>query len=91
MHSHGFHFLVIGTDGRRLDAPYYKDTLDIAPGECYEILFVLDQAGRYMFHDHIEQNTTNNGLYPGGMITMINVNNPDGSNPVSSQQAMAGM
>jgi hypothetical protein len=44
-----------------------------------------------MFHDHIEQNTANNGLYPGGMITMINVNNSDGSNPVSPQQAMAGM
>lgn len=91
MHSHGFHFLVIGTDGRPLASPYYKDTLDIAPGETYDILFVLNQPGRYMFHDHFEQNTTNNGLYPGGMITMINVNNPDGSNPVSMQQAMDDM
>ncbi len=91
MHSHGFHFLVIGADGRRLDSPYYKDTLEVAPGERYEILFVFDKPGRYMFHDHFEQNTTNNGYYPGGMITMINVNNPDGSNPVPMSQVMTGM
>lgn len=89
MHSHGFHFLVIGSDGRRLDNPYYKDTIDIAPGERYDIIFVLNQPGRYMFHDHVEMNTTNNGMYLGGMLTMINVNNPDGSNPVPMQQMMS--
>jgi FtsP/CotA-like multicopper oxidase with cupredoxin domain len=90
MHSHGFHFLVVGSDGRKLATPYSKDTLDVAPGERYELLFHLDQVGRYMFHDHLEQNTTNNGAYPGGMITMISVNNPDGSNPVPLQQLMNG-
>jgi FtsP/CotA-like multicopper oxidase with cupredoxin domain len=87
--SHGFHFLVIGSDGRKLDSPYYKDTIDVAPGERYELLFKLNQVGRYMFHDHIEQNTTNNGESPGGMMTMISVNNPDGSNPVPMQQMMS--
>ena len=81
MHSHGFHFLVVGSDGRKLDQPYYKDTLTIGPAERYDVIFKLDQVGRFMFHDHFEQMTTNNGDYPGGMITMINVNNPDGSNP----------
>ncbi len=83
IHSHGFHFQVIGTDGRKLDQPYYKDTLDVSPGERYELLFNMDQVGRFMFHDHIEQNMTNDGDYPGGMATMINVNNRDGSNPVT--------
>lgn len=82
MHSHGFHFLVIGTDGRKLSSPYYKDTLAIAPAERYDILLDLDQVGRYMFHDHVEYAITNNGAYLGGMTTMITVNNPDGSNPV---------
>ena len=81
MHSHGFHFLVIGSDGRRLDQPYYKDTISLGPGERYDVIFVLNQPGRYMFHDHFEQNTTNDGEYAGGMITMITVNNADGSNP----------
>jgi FtsP/CotA-like multicopper oxidase with cupredoxin domain len=89
MHTHGFHFEVIGSDGRKLAAPLYKDTLDIAPGERYEILIHLDQVGRYMFHDHQEQDTTNNGSYPGGMMTMINVNNLDGSNPVPMKSMMA--
>ncbi len=89
MHSHGFHFLVVGSDGRKLDSPYYKDTINVAPGERYELLFNLNQVGRYMFHDHIEQNTTNNGESPGGMMTMISVNNPDGSNPVPMQQMMS--
>ncbi len=82
MHTHGFHFQVIGTDGRKLDSPYYKDTLLVAPGERYDVMLKLNQVGRFMFHDHIEQNTTNDGDYLGGMTTMINVNNPDGSNPI---------
>ena len=89
MHTHGFHFLVVGTDGRKLDSPYYKDTIDISPGERYDILINLNQVGRYMFHDHIEINMTNNGEYPGGMATMISVNNRDGSNPVPMSQMMA--
>ena len=81
MHTHGFHFLVIGANGRKLDQPYYKDTLLMEPGERYDIILRLNQVGRFMFHDHIDENATNNGVYPGGMITMINVNNPDGTNP----------
>lgn len=88
MHSHGFHFQVIGSDGRKLASPYEKDTLDIAPGERYDVIFRLNQAGRFMFHDHIEYTNTNNGVYAGGMLTMINVNNADGSNPVPMKQMM---
>lgn len=81
MHTHGFHFLVIGANGRKLDQPYYKDTILMEPGARYDIILRLDQVGRFMFHDHIDENATNNGSYPGGMITMINVNNADGTNP----------
>ncbi len=86
MHTHGFHFQVIGSDGRKLAQPYDKDTVSVAPGERYEILLNLNQPGRFMFHDHIEQNTTNDGAYPGGMMTMINVNQADGSNPVPAMK-----
>jgi FtsP/CotA-like multicopper oxidase with cupredoxin domain len=81
MHTHGFHFLVIAANGRQLDQPYYKDTLLVDPGSRYDIIIRFNQVGRYMFHDHIDENITNNGSYPGGMITMINVNNADGTNP----------
>lgn len=87
IHTHGFHFQVIGSDGRALPAPYeVKDTILIGPGERYDILLTFDQAGRYMFHDHIDQNDTNDGSYPGGMMTMMNINNADGSNPVPAMQ-----
>lgn len=91
IHSHGFHFQVIGTDGRKLAQPYEKDTLLVGPSERYDIIVKLDQAGRYMFHDHIEQQNTNNGVYPGGMMTFINVNNKDGSNPVPLSRLSEGM
>lgn len=91
IHLHGFHFQVIGTDGRALPASYQKDTLLIGSAERYDILVTLDKAGRYMLHDHVEQNTTNAGDSPGGMMTFINVNKADGSNPVPmSQLMMAG-
>jgi FtsP/CotA-like multicopper oxidase with cupredoxin domain len=82
IHTHGYHFQVIATDGRKLSDPYEKDTLSIAPGERYDIILKLDMVGRYMIHDHFEQYTTNNGESMGGMVTMINVNNQDGSNPI---------
>jgi FtsP/CotA-like multicopper oxidase with cupredoxin domain len=90
IHTHGFHFLVIGSDGRKLDSPYYKDTISIGPAERYDIIMKLGTAGRFMFHDHAEQMNTNDGEYPGGMLTMISVNNPDGSNPVPMKQMMGG-
>lgn len=90
MHTHGFHFLVIGANGRKLDQPYYKDTILMEPGERYDIILRLDQVGRFMFHDHIDENATNNGAYPGGMITMINVNNLDGTNPAPMPSIKAG-
>jgi FtsP/CotA-like multicopper oxidase with cupredoxin domain len=82
IHTHGFHFQVIGSDGRKLPVAYEKDTQLLAPAERYDILIDLNQAGRYMLHDHIETAVTNDGEYMGGMSTFINVNNRDGSNPV---------
>ncbi len=82
IHTHGMHFTVIGTDGRKLTSPYDKDTLLVGPAERYEIILRLDKVGRYMLHDHIEHDDTNDGAYPGGMVTMINTNDANGSNPV---------
>lgn len=88
IHTHGFHFKVIGSDGRKFDAPYYKDTIALAPGERYDILLKLDQVGRYMLHDHFEHYTTNDGAANGGMVTLINVNNKNGSNPIPIEQIL---
>jgi len=40
-HPHGYHGLVIGTDGRKLHHPYEKDTVLIGSGERYDILYKI--------------------------------------------------
>lgn len=72
-HMHGFHFDVIASDGRPLETPVRKDTVLIGPGERYEIIVTFDQDGAYPFHSHNIIDNTNNGVYPGGLHTMIYV------------------
>jgi len=73
MHLHGFHFEVVATDGRPLAHPYLKDTLSIGPGERYDLLVTLDQLGSYPFHSHAILDNLNDGVYPGGIHTMVTV------------------
>lgn len=73
MHLHGPRFLVVDTDGRPLPQPYEKDTLDIAPGERYDIEIRPTKAGDYPFHAHNLQYNLNDGMYPGGMHLMVNI------------------
>lgn len=76
MHMHGFHFEVIASDGRPLPQPFLKDTISIAPGERYDLLVTLDQLGSYPFHSHVLLDNMNDGVYPGGIHTMITVLEP---------------
>lgn len=73
MHMHGPNFQVVASDGHPLPVPYTKDTLDIAPGERYDIEIRPTKAGMYPFHAHNIQYVRNNGVYPGGMHLMINI------------------
>lgn len=76
MHMHGFHFEVIASDGRPLPAPLVKDTISVAPGERYDLLVTLDQLGSYPFHSHVLLDNMNDGIYPGGIHTMVSVLEP---------------
>ncbi len=71
MHLHGHQFWVVAEDGNTL--PYFKrvNTLDVAPGKTFDIMVYGDNPGFWDFHDHNELHTRNNGIYPGGMITMM--------------------
>jgi FtsP/CotA-like multicopper oxidase with cupredoxin domain len=75
MHLHGYHFTVVGTDGYPLQpsAQYEKDTLNIGPGERYDIEFTSDNPGTWIFHCHILTHVQNHGVEPGGMITVLSV------------------
>ena len=74
MHLHGYHFNVVGTDGYPVRGePLQKDTINVAPGERYDLEFVADNPGTWVFHCHILGHVTNKGVEPGGMISVIQV------------------
>ncbi|OCT16263.1 copper oxidase [Paenibacillus pectinilyticus] len=53
MHLHGHHVLVLSRNGKpSTGSPWWSDTLDIQPGETYEVAFVADNPGLWMDHCH---------------------------------------
>ncbi len=53
MHLHGHRMLVVAKDGNYLPAPYEADTLNIAPGERYDVIVTSLYPGAWAFHCHI--------------------------------------
>jgi FtsP/CotA-like multicopper oxidase with cupredoxin domain len=52
MHLHGHHMLVIAHDGRRV-RPWWVDTLEIRPGDRYDVAVFATNPGVWMLHCHI--------------------------------------
>ena len=53
MHLHGHHALVLSRDGvRATGSPWWIDSLDLIPGQIYEIGFTADNPGLWMDHCH---------------------------------------
>jgi FtsP/CotA-like multicopper oxidase with cupredoxin domain len=53
MHLHGHHMLVLTHSGKPLDGtPWWTDTLNVAPGDTYEVAFRADNPGIWMDHCH---------------------------------------
>ncbi len=71
MHSHGHDMLVAFRDGLPIKNPYYVDTQLIIPGSHNDVFIDMDNSGRFIFHDHIDTQSTNNGSFPGGAVTVI--------------------
>ncbi len=71
MHSHGHDMIVAFRDGLPLKAPYSVDTLLIYPGSHNDVIMHMNNSGRFIFHDHIDTQSTNNGKFPGGAVTII--------------------
>lgn len=70
MHIHGHAFLVTHEDGQRLTAPYWKDTLDIGPGQRYDVIVFGDNPGVWAMHEH-SGHASNHNIYPGGIFTVL--------------------
>ena len=53
MHLHGMHMTVIAKDGWDQPAPWKCDTLNIAPGERWDVIVNCNNPGTWAFHCHI--------------------------------------
>lgn len=73
MHLHQFKQLVFAKDGVPLESPYWADTVNVAPGERYSVLFHADTAGTWVYHCHILTHVERaEGMF--GMVTAMIVN-----------------
>lgn len=53
MHLHGHFFQVLSKNGKSIEgSPIVKDTLNLKPEEEYEVAFVANNPGEWMFHCH---------------------------------------
>lgn len=75
MHLHGAFFKIVATDGNPVPplAQLTKDTVNVAPGERYDIEFIADNPGTWVLHCHIPHHVTNDSVEPGGLIMVIQV------------------
>jgi len=53
MHLHQPAGLVVAHDGKVLEAPFWADTLNVAPGERWTVVYTAIDAGVWAWHCHI--------------------------------------
>ena len=75
MHVHGGPFRIVETDGNPVPeaAQIDKDTVNVGPGERYDVIWTAREPGRWLLHCHILHHITNNNVEErgGGGLTMI--------------------
>lgn len=70
MHLHGHFFQILSKNGEKLEgSPIIKDTLNVKYGETYEIAFLADNPGNWLFHCHDLHHASN------GMVNIVKYNN----------------
>ncbi len=70
MHLHGIPQLVIAKDGYPVPQPYLCDTLNVAPGERYDVIVDCNEPGIWAFHCHILTHAESaHGMF--GMVTVL--------------------
>jgi manganese oxidase len=78
MHIHGGPFRVVEMDGHALPESLQieKDTINVAPGERYDVIWTARMPGKWLLHCHINHHITNNNREEqggGGLTMVINV------------------
>ena len=70
MHLHGMHMTVIAKDGWDQPMPWKCDTLNIAPGERWDVIVQATNPGTWAFHCHILPHAeSEHGMF--GMVTAL--------------------
>ena len=70
MHLHGMPMTVIDKDGYAQPMPWKCDTLNIAPGERWDVIVDCDNPGTWAFHCHILPHAeSSHGMF--GMVTAL--------------------
>jgi FtsP/CotA-like multicopper oxidase with cupredoxin domain len=70
MHLHGMHMTVIAKDGWDQPMPWKCDTLNVAPGERWDVLVKATNPGTWAFHCHILPHAeSEHGMF--GMVTAL--------------------
>jgi FtsP/CotA-like multicopper oxidase with cupredoxin domain len=70
MHLHGIHMTVIAKDGWDQPAPWKCDTLNVAPGERWDVIVNCNNPGTWAFHCHILTHAeSQHGMF--GMVTVL--------------------
>jgi FtsP/CotA-like multicopper oxidase with cupredoxin domain len=78
MHIHGGPFRIVETDGNPVEPPgqWIKDTVNVGPGERYDVLWEAREPGKWLLHCHISHHTTNNNVEAdggGGLMLILDV------------------
>ena len=78
MHIHGGPFEIVETDGYPVPegARLLKDTVNVGPGERYDVIWEARRPGKWLLHCHIPHHTTNDNTEVeggGGLMTVIEV------------------
>ncbi len=70
MHLHGMYMSVFATDGALLAQPYLCDTLNVAPGQRFDVIVDCQEPGVWAFHCHILSHAESaHGMF--GMVTAL--------------------
>ena len=78
MHIHGGPFEIVETDGNPVPeaARLLKDTVNVGPGERWDVIWTARLPGKWLLHCHIPHHTTNDNVEEegaGGLTTVIEV------------------
>lgn len=78
MHVHGGPFTVVARDGYTLAkaARFEADTVNVGPGQRYDVIWLARRPGKWLVHCHISHHTTNNNVEQqggGGLMMILDV------------------